>query len=136
MAMLFLCIDLGGVAISVYGVKAEIGRWLAGCDSVNREVNITEIIGDNHLCHCLPFCRGPILQLIVAKFKTSCETEVESSPTKPLALQSQEDLENQISVKGAAASRVCHPWARLERLLAAVQERLRPKSSEGITHHR
>ncbi|MED6160536.1 hypothetical protein PIB30_052253 [Stylosanthes scabra] len=76
-----------------------------------------------------PFCRGPILQLIVSKFKTSCETEPESSPTKPRRSR------NSNFSEGSRASRVCQPWAHSERLLATVQERLRPKSSEGIAQH-
>ncbi|XP_014514271.1 uncharacterized protein LOC106772395 [Vigna radiata var. radiata] len=35
--------------------KAEIGHWLAGCDSVIKEVNITEIIGGNN---CKNDCSG------------------------------------------------------------------------------
>lgn len=35
--------------------KAEIGQWLAGCDSVAKEVNITEIIGGNN---CKNDCSG------------------------------------------------------------------------------
>lgn len=33
-----------------------------------------------------------------------------------------------MSVKGAAASRVCQPWDRLEELPAAIRGRLQPKN--------
>ncbi|KAI4300757.1 hypothetical protein L6164_034095 [Bauhinia variegata] len=44
-------------AVSYRGApwKAEIGRWLAGCDSITNEVNITEIIGGND---CKNDCSG------------------------------------------------------------------------------
>lgn len=33
--------------------KAEIGQWLAGCDSVIKEVNITEVTSDSNFYFCL-----------------------------------------------------------------------------------
>jgi ABC-type dipeptide/oligopeptide/nickel transport system permease component len=36
----------GSVAYKGAPWKAEMGRWLAGCDSITKEVNISEVISD------------------------------------------------------------------------------------------
>jgi hypothetical protein len=51
-----------------------------------------------------PFCRGPILQLTVAKIKTSSDTEVESSPiTKPRRSRKSNFSEGSSSFKSLSA---------------------------------
>ncbi|KAE9611082.1 putative transcription factor C2H2 family [Lupinus albus] len=51
-----------------------------------------------------PFCRGTILQLILAKIKTSSDTEeVESSPTKPRRSRKSNFSEGSSSFKGLSA---------------------------------
>ena len=51
-----------------------------------------------------------------------------------LALWSQKDHRNQISVKEAAASRACRPWAHFEGLSAAIQGKLQMKSNDNKKH--
>lgn len=51
-----------------------------------------------------PFCRGIILQLIVAKIKTGSDTEVDSSPTtKPRRSRKSNFSEGSSSFKGLSA---------------------------------
>lgn len=50
-----------------------------------------------------PFCRGAILQLIVAEIKTSSDTEVESSPTKPRRSRKSNFSEGSSSFKSLSA---------------------------------
>ncbi|KAI4354451.1 hypothetical protein L6164_003311 [Bauhinia variegata] len=50
-----------------------------------------------------PFCRGSIDQLIVAEFKTSGDTEVESSPAKPRRSRKSNFSEGSSSFKGLSA---------------------------------
>ena len=50
-----------------------------------------------------PFCRGAILQLIVAKIKTSSDIEVESSPTKPRRSRKSNVSEGSSSFKSLSA---------------------------------
>ncbi|XP_058758079.1 cytochrome b-c1 complex subunit Rieske-2, mitochondrial-like isoform X2 [Vicia villosa] len=45
----------GSVAYKGALWKDEIGRWLAGCDSVTKEINVSEIIGGNE---CKNDCSG------------------------------------------------------------------------------
>ncbi|XP_058755779.1 uncharacterized protein LOC131628994 [Vicia villosa] len=45
----------GSVAYKGAPWKDEIGRWLAGCDSVTKEINVSEIIGGNE---CKNDCSG------------------------------------------------------------------------------
>lgn len=51
----FLADSYDSVAYKGAPWKAEIGRWLAGCDSITKEVNISEIIGGND---CKNNCSG------------------------------------------------------------------------------
>ncbi|KAI4356463.1 hypothetical protein L6164_000485 [Bauhinia variegata] len=50
-----------------------------------------------------PFCRGSILQLIVAEIKTNGDTEVESSPAKPRRSRKSNFSEGSSSFKGLSA---------------------------------
>ncbi|KAI5391724.1 putative E3 ubiquitin-protein ligase XBAT31 [Lathyrus oleraceus] len=50
-----------------------------------------------------PFCRGAILQLIVAKIKTCSDTEVESNPTKPRRSRKSNFSEGSSSFKSLSA---------------------------------
>ncbi|XP_016183716.1 putative E3 ubiquitin-protein ligase XBAT31 [Arachis ipaensis] len=50
-----------------------------------------------------PFCRGTILQLIVAKIKISSETEAESNPTKPRRSRKSNFSEGSSSFKSLSA---------------------------------
>ncbi|XP_027336918.1 putative E3 ubiquitin-protein ligase XBAT31 [Abrus precatorius] len=50
-----------------------------------------------------PFCRGAILELIVPKIKTICDTEVESTPTKPRRSRKSNFSEGSSSFKSLSA---------------------------------
>ncbi|KAK7338830.1 hypothetical protein VNO77_19462 [Canavalia gladiata] len=50
-----------------------------------------------------PFCRGAILQLLVAKINTGSDTEVESSPVKPRRSRKSNFSEGSSSFKGLSA---------------------------------
>jgi len=51
-----------------------------------------------------PFCRGAIIQLLVAKINKSCDTEVESSPVKPRRSRKSNFSEGSSSFKSLSAS--------------------------------
>lgn len=51
-----------------------------------------------------PFCRGAIIQLLVAKINKSCDTEVESSPMKPRRSRKSNFSEGSSSFKSLSAS--------------------------------
>lgn len=50
-----------------------------------------------------PFCRGAILQLIVAQIKTCSDTEMESNPTKPRRSRKSNVSEGSSSFKSLSA---------------------------------
>ncbi|RDY03166.1 putative E3 ubiquitin-protein ligase XBAT31, partial [Mucuna pruriens] len=69
-------------------------NWVGPCG--HQMSNPTTACATAPVC---PFCRGAIVQIIIAKIKTSSDTEVDSSPTK-----ARRSRKSNFSFKGLSAT--------------------------------